>query len=77
MITELGTQYGMEWTPGHRQEGPPADLPLFRIKDHDPGAATDVVAPAQRASVAWNGRRCTNINETRNETAELGLWQSS
>ena len=45
-----------------------ADLPLFRSREHRIGAAKQVVCRAQRPSVISNRPRCTQVNETRNET---------
>jgi hypothetical protein len=47
-------------------------LPLFRIKDDNPGLAMLVSRPARGLAVARDGLRYTNMYETRNETA-LGL----
>src|SRR5580704_10309218 len=80
----------LAWTPDgvcpgqHRCDsrgqgrGRTADLPLFRIKDHCPVLAKLVFQPAQRATVIRHRLRCTNMNETRNETAEpVGVQPST
>ena len=45
-----------------------ADLPLFRSRDHRLGASMLVVCRAQKPSVASDRPRCTEVNETKNET---------
>jgi hypothetical protein len=45
-----------------------ADLPLFRCKEHRIRAATRVVFRAQSIAVDSAGSRCTEVNETRDET---------
>src|SRR5580700_3034504 len=63
---------------GGQGRGRTADLPLFRIKDHCPVLARLVFQPAQRATVTRHRLRCTNMNETRNETAEpVGVQPST
>jgi hypothetical protein len=47
------------------------ELPLFRIKDHGAGPATEVSWPAQRPAMYADRRRCTWMYETRNETAQI------
>jgi hypothetical protein len=47
--------------------GPP-ELPLFRTKDHRAALAMMVFLPAQRPAVYVDGRWCTWMYETRNET---------
>src|SRR5690348_13480203 len=46
-----------------------ADLPLFRSKDRCAGPATEVSFAAQGRVLHADGRRCTWMYETRNETA--------
>ena len=48
--------------------GRTADLPLFRIKDHRPSAATLVALPAQRPSLHCRRCTCTGVDETQTET---------
>ena len=48
--------------------GRTAGLPLFRIKDHRAGRATEVFMAAQQPVIYADGRRCTRMYETRNET---------
>jgi hypothetical protein len=45
--------------------------PTFRFQDygHRAGPAREVYLPAQRPAVHADGRRCTNMYETRNETS--------
>jgi hypothetical protein len=54
-----------------------AGLPLFRSRDHRLGAATRVVCRAQRPSAASGRPRCTEVNETRNETTPAALASHS
>jgi hypothetical protein len=53
------------------------ELPLFRIKEHRLGLATVVSVPAQRHAMHADRRRCTQMCETRNETARLCIRRSS
>jgi hypothetical protein len=55
---------------GWLRDGQVNDLPLFSITDHRARVATEVHWPAQRAAVYVDGRRCTWMYETRNETAQ-------
>jgi len=47
------------------------DLPLFGIKDDNPGLAMLVSRPARSPAVAGGGPTYTNMYETRNETTNL------
>src|SRR5690349_14109925 len=47
----------------------PADLLLFRMKDHCARPATEVSFAVQGRVVYADGRRCTWVYETTNETA--------
>ena len=51
--------------------GRTADLPLFRSRDHRPGTAMQVSAPAQRLYVPCDVPRCTRVNETQTETLRV------
>ncbi len=62
-------QGAREWWSG---VGRSADLPLCRIKDHRAGPATEVSRAAQGPAVHADGRRCTWMYETKNETAPIG-----
>jgi hypothetical protein len=54
-----------------QERGGTADLPLFRIKDHHAGPATEVSLPTQPSAMHADRRRCTWMYETRNETAQI------
>jgi hypothetical protein len=58
---------------GGQGRGRTADLPLFRIKDHHAGLATEISLPAHRPARHADGRRCMWMHETRNETAQINL----
>jgi len=47
------------------------DLALFRSRDHRPGTAMQVSAPAQRLSVPCDVPTCTRVNETQTETLRV------
>jgi hypothetical protein len=67
-----GLELGIHWSDVVvRGRGRTADLPLFRIKDHPAGPATEVSLAAQGPAVHADRRRCTCMYETRNETAHL------
>src|SRR5262249_25610574 len=52
------------------RDAPTGDIWLFRITDHRAGPATEVSLAAQGCVVDADGRRCTWMYETRNETAQ-------
>ncbi len=53
------------------------ELPLFRSKDHRAGPTIVVYVPAQRLAVHADGRWCTWMYETRNETDQAVAFNHS